>query len=316
MHPCRADVNTKVAVCVSTYLRPIGLSRLLLSLSALEFRKHRAVTVELVVVDNDATGSAAATVAAVSAAIHSPIRYAIEPERGISFARNRTAALARDADYVAFVDDDTVVAPDWLDELLDAAVEHGADIVAGPVPPIFESPPPPWIIAGRFFERVAYPTGTVLTWNSLPNVLIRRAVLDRLPGPFDPRFALTGGEDTLMIMQLVRTGARLVWCNEAVTPEYIPNNRATMRWLLRRAYNIGNSQALCDKVLDPGPRRQAILVGMAVARIAQGLLGVIPALFLGRAQLTHQLGAITKGAGKLLGTLGRPVEEYRHVTAH
>lgn len=166
-----------VAICIATRLRPIGLSRLLRSINELEFRKNSDVWLRVIVVDNDAAGSALATVAAAREDSRWPIRYEIEPERGISFARNRAVALADDCDYVAFVDDDEVVAPTWLDELLSTQQRFDADAVAGRVTAEYEYEPPSWLAEQHVLSSRSRPTGTTLDVFATTNLLIRRQAL-------------------------------------------------------------------------------------------------------------------------------------------
>ena len=75
-----------VAVCVITYRRPEGLGRLLDAFTKLEVDPE-AIVPTFVIVDNDADKSARAV---VERAAHLPrLVYAVEPELGIPFARNR-----------------------------------------------------------------------------------------------------------------------------------------------------------------------------------------------------------------------------------
>ncbi|HEX6911670.1 MAG TPA: glycosyltransferase, partial [Longimicrobium sp.] len=149
---------TRVAVCVPTHRRPESLRRLLLALDA-QALPAPAPEVEVLVVDNDAAGSARAVAEACAPLLRWPLRYAVEPERGISAARNRLAALAGGAEWLAWVDDDEEPEPGWLAALLRAAAAHGADAVAGPVLPRFAAPPPPWVLRGRFFHVPRPATG-------------------------------------------------------------------------------------------------------------------------------------------------------------
>ena len=91
-----------ISVCVCTYCRPSLLAALLDSLALQTFQDP----FEVIVVDNDAAGSAADTVEI--AKIRYPkldIRYVVEPQKGISFARNTAASLAA-GDFLAWIDDD------------------------------------------------------------------------------------------------------------------------------------------------------------------------------------------------------------------
>jgi GT2 family glycosyltransferase len=313
-----AGSTSSVAVCVITYMRPQGLARLLESLAALTFRKNPAVQVRVVVVDNDAAGSARPIVEQAAARLPWPVEYAVEPRRGISFARNRAVALAQGCGLVAFIDDDELADAAWLDELLAAQQAYDADVVAGPVQPIFEQEPPAWVLQGRFvgvrrFERARRPTGSAIPYASTASVLLRRRALDSVDGPFHPGFALSGGSDLFLTRQLAQAGARLIWCDEAIVSEVVPASRARAGWIIQRAYRVGNTLSLCEKELEPTARQAVLRALRGGACIADGLAGLLPSAFRGRARVVGMLAYAARGAGILAGSLGRRFEEYRSV---
>ena len=85
-----------VAICVATYARHKGLRRLLSSLASLE---PAEAGLRVVVVDNDAAGSARAVVDGLEG-FPWAIEYAVEPRRGISAARNAAVRRAGAVDIV------------------------------------------------------------------------------------------------------------------------------------------------------------------------------------------------------------------------
>lgn len=106
-----AGPRPTVSLVVATCNRPAGLRRCLLSLTKLKY----AGSLEIIVVDNrPAQGIAAGVVAEFPG-----IRLVLEPRPGSSPARNAGVAAAT-GEIIAMTDDDMVVAPDWLDRL----VEH------------------------------------------------------------------------------------------------------------------------------------------------------------------------------------------------
>lgn len=304
----------EVAICVVTYLRPIGLARCLESLAGLRFTEDRDVQPKIIVVDNDAAGSARAVVEQVAGSLPWPVRYEVEPQRGATFALNRAVALVGGCDYVALVDDDEFVEPAWLDELVRAQRRFAADVVTGPVLPVFEAAVPAWITKGRFFARGRYATGTPLGFARTGNALLPCRVLDRVAGPFDARFALTGGYDTFFFKQLARSGARLVWCDEAIVHEAVPQTRANLRWILQRGYRVGNTTALCERAMPAALRRPARAVWKdALVQIVTSLVKFPPSLLAGRAQVARRLREVAIGWGMVRGLLGRRYEEYRRI---
>lgn len=302
-----------VAVCIATYLRPVGLTRLLESLQGLRFTKNNGVTVQVVVVDND-PGASARAVVEDAQADRWPVLYDVEPRRGIPFARNRAVAIASGCAYIAFVDDDESADPTWLDELLAARRQLDAGIVAGPVAPAFEPGVPRWMREGGFFEKRRGVTGTTLDWASTANILMRSDLLEDVPGPFDGRLALSGGSDFYLTTYLARSGARIVWCDEAVVRESIPASRATTRWILQRAYRRGNTQSICERALPPSMQRSLdSLWKDGAKRILRGAAGILRGPLSGRAAVVRRLAEIASGLGLLMGLVGHRYEEYRKV---
>ena len=140
-----------VAIGCITFRRPEGLQRLLEGLNRLTFRKNPEPSITVIVVDNDGTAPMRSLVDARRREFRWSVRYACEPVQGVSSARNRALDLVPpDADCIAWIDDDEVPVPGWLDELLYVRRTYRASIVQGPVHPHFLSPPPRWLIRGRF----------------------------------------------------------------------------------------------------------------------------------------------------------------------
>lgn len=301
----------RVAVCIATYRRPRALGRLLLSLDGLAFAAGEAPEVELLVVDNDAEGSAAAVCDAVRPRVRWPLRYVREPRRGISQARNRALACALErADHVAFLDDDQTAAPGWLAELLRVRAAYGADAVAGPVLPRFEDPPPAWVLKGRFFDLPRHPTGHRLAYCGTGNVLLRGAAVAGMEPRFDERLGLAGGEDTDFFLRFTAAGRVLVWADGAVAHEWIPPSRARARWILQREYRRANTWSHCERELLAAPGRRAARAVKGVLRIAQGL-ALLPLGLGGRHVLVDALRRVWLGAGSLAGVAGLRYQEYR-----
>lgn len=111
----RAAAAATVGVCVITYKRPKGLHRCLQSLQLLQFRLSSTPHISIFVVDNDPSASAQPIVQQLQTLSKWPITYDVEPTRGISYARNRAVSLAKDCDFIAFIDDDEYATPSgWM----------------------------------------------------------------------------------------------------------------------------------------------------------------------------------------------------------
>ncbi len=198
---------------------------------------------DVVVVDNDASGSARGIVDEFRGpGCPFVLTYAIQPERSIPLTRNMTVHLAT-GDWLAFVDDDERAPREWLRQLLDCALAHAADWRAGSVEPQVPASAPGWIRRGKFYSwpRIATGHAGAIEKPALRNLMLRGSSVRSLPGPFDPQFALSAGEDVDMLARLVNQGARIVWCDEAVVWEPVDPRRLSLRWLLLRGYSGGQA---------------------------------------------------------------------------
>lgn len=317
-----AEHSVPITIAVPTFRRPEKLRALLPLLveQARELDAAEATRTELVIVDNDPEGSARSEVeaaGAVAAADTEPvvIRYAHEPQPGIAAARNRALDEAAAAQLLAFIDDDERPHPGWLRELVRVQRDTGAALVQGWVDPEYEVPPSSWIVAGRFFVRRTWPTGTVLGVSASNNVLLDVGQVRESGLRFALDLGLSGGEDTLFSSQLAARGYRLVWCAESVVTDLVPASRITRRWVLRRALSHGNSAAVVRIRLAGSPGRAAVarvasFVGGAV-RIAGGVLrsalGIVT-----RSEVHQARGsrAAYRGIGMIVAAVGGVVQEY------
>lgn len=310
----------RVAVCAATYRRPEGLGRLLNALAALELPGAAAVERRGVIVDNSTEAEARAQVEAAAERFPWPLHYVSEPRRGITFARNAALekAAALECDFVAFVDDDEVPAPDWLAALLAAQRRSAAAAVLGAVHPVFPAGTPAWLIAGRFFETHRYEDGAEVDDAHTANVLIDLRRLSTLGLRFDHRYALTGGEDTMLFRDLLDAGERIVYAADAVVYETVPASRTRLGWLLRRWYRTGNIEAaLFLRGQRRGAWRRPANLLRGLLRVAAGgalFLANLAVLGFGRKdRIVRPLYTLCRGCGILTSTLGWNYSEYREV---
>jgi hypothetical protein len=114
--------------------------------------------------------------------------------------------------------------------------------VLGPVVPYFEAEPPNWLKKGKFFDRPAYVTGSIVNWDQARtgNVLFKMDILSAVDIPFRTQFD-TAGEDVDFFRRMMEKGFTFVWCNEAVAHEIVPASRCTRNYLLKRALLRGSN---------------------------------------------------------------------------
>jgi succinoglycan biosynthesis protein ExoM len=298
---------TNISICVATFRRPSLLENALASLGRLVIPE--GTRVQIVVVDNDRDESARTVVDSFTRHAAYPVTYDVEPTQNIALARNRCLRHAA-GEYVAFIDDDEVADPMWLVSLLAAARTFGAHAVLGPVLPILENNAPAWIRIGGFFERQRFETGTRRQHGGTGNALVKRDVLEKEGLQFDPKYGLTGGSDTLLFWQLVKSGALIVWCDEAVVSEAVPAERATVRWLLRRAYRGGQTYARIFVLCLPLHKRIASALKRIVL-LSFAVLGLPICACLGKTWVVRCLQKVCSNAGQLSCGVAAIFEEYR-----
>jgi hypothetical protein len=198
-----------------------------------------------------------------------------EPIAGLSRARNRALAWAADADVLAFVDDDAVVAPGWFEALKrrwDEAPESVA-CIGGPIRPRFSAPPPPWFSDGIAHVLTLLDRGPEardldpdLEAVYGANISFRVAPL-RQVGGFDPSLGHSGGriffaEEDEAQRALVRLGYGVRYVPDAAVEHVIPAERLTRSSFVRRRFAFGAALGL------RGGRGRALAARQAIASSA------------------------------------------------
>jgi succinoglycan biosynthesis protein ExoM len=300
----------KISLCIATCLRPEKLDALLADLA-----RQQLLPAEVVVVDNDAAGSARAIVERHRRLAPFPIHYDMQTVKNISLTRNRTVAMAS-CDWLGFIDDDERAPPEWLEQIAAAVARFNADVVLGPVVPVLPAGAPAWIQRGRFYDWPRMTTGARVPPNRLRfgNVLLRASLLHRSAQPFDPVYGLTGGEDGDLLTRLVQRGASIVWCDAAIVLEPVDPARLTLRWLLLRALRGGQDFArhrLLGRYEAPTAwNRLGLLLRSAVQAVVAAGMAILswPG---GRHRGAYWLLKVSANLGKLSAFFGWHYREYK-----
>jgi glycosyltransferase involved in cell wall biosynthesis len=249
--------------------------------SVLEQRTGDAFTYEVLVVDDGSTDETRQVVAEMAAAAPVPVRYLRADGEGVGTARNRGIRAAR-GDWIAFTDDDQVVEPDWLAELMAAARRTGADAVGGirllQLAPDRGADVPPGCRA-YLGEMVVEAEAPVRARRDLPdtgNSLVARHVFERA-GWFPAR-APFGGSDLDFFQHVHECGLSIWRTPRAVVHHLIPPYRLEpdyLKWIARR---VGVNFARVDG--ERLGRAGAALI--AVARAGRALMRDLPRVLWGR----------------------------------
>lgn len=307
-----SSVNlARVSVCAATYKRPDLLKKLLESLNRLTFTRVPTPVIEVIIVDNDSAGSAKPVVEAMKASFRWPLKYFIETNQGVTYARNRCISEAAvDRDFIAMLDDDEIAVSQWLEELLITQQAFEADIVVGPVLATFQDDQdvPSWMKSGDFHSYPRYKTGQRLETGYTGNVMLSTKITKRLKKGetlFDNRFAQNGAEDAYLFACLYKEGFKMVWADDAVLYEPVAEQRLSLQWILKRGFWSWSVHSFIESELYPSLKIQAIRAMKGCALIGLGIVGAGPSLLLGKAKVARSLLRIYRGMGTLSGLLGR-----------
>lgn len=287
-----------VAVCICTYNRPALLTRLLLELDKQQTANQ--FTYSAVIADNDSAGSSRATIASLRLSF--PIKYCIEPRRGIAFARNKVLENA-DGDYVAFIDDDEFPVSNWLLTLLNVCNEYNSDGVFGPVKRHFDVTPPAWMEKSSLYDRRVNPTGMRVEWTEARtgNVLLRKEVISSGSEQFRSEFRV--GEDQDFFRRKMEQGFQFVWSADAVAFEVVPPARWDRGYLMQKALLRGSCATL-----QPSFGVKSILKSLVAAPLYAIALPF--GLLAGQHRFVTLLVKLCDHLGKLLALVGiHPIKE-------
>jgi glycosyltransferase involved in cell wall biosynthesis len=215
---------------------------------------------ELLVVDDGASDSTPEVAERSGARL---IRHG--ERRSLNAARNtglREAAAA----LVAFVDDDVLVPPGWLDALVEGAARHPeADAFGGPIRARFEGGAP------RGCGREDPPITTLdlgpedveaeMVWGA--NFAVRRSAVERV-GEFDESLDRAHGDEEEWLLRLRGAGGRIVYLADAGLEHRRSPEDSRLRPLARAAYHRGRGARSSDSRRGEAPalaRELRILAG-------------------------------------------------------
>ncbi len=227
-----------VVIGIPTYKRPQMLKKLILSIFSCEVKLNLVKSIDVVIVDNDAERTAEKVTQDLIS--ECPDKFSLNyfncPNKGLAHVRNEILdrALELSPDLIALIDDDEYPATNWISELVDILYANDADIVLGPNKPVFEKEVHPNF--AHLFDTIEFANNTQVDFVKTNNLIIRAEFIIKHKLRFDSRFNQTGGEDTYFGVEAVNSGARIFWAQNAVVYETIPAKRASLNWLVKRAY--------------------------------------------------------------------------------
>ncbi len=172
--------------------------------------------------------------------------------KGASGGRNSGVAASH-GEVVAFLDDDAVASPTWLEGLLRHFANPKVVGVGGKLVPLWQDSRPRWFpgefdwaVGASYLGMPEEATPVRNVWSG--NMAIRRRVFDALAG-FREDFGKVGArsrpEDTDLCLRAAMVQQQGTWIYEpaAVADHRVPRRRATVGFFLQRCLNEGAGKA-------------------------------------------------------------------------
>ena len=236
----------KISVIIPTYRRPLTLLQALRSL-----QRQTLTEFEILAVDNAADPEIKRLVSEFNETARIPARYIAEGRTGVHYARNTAAETAK-GDLLLYTDDDVSFDPGWVGAYAKAFVDHSKMAAAGgPVRPIWEQPPPQWLIDYIGDSKCFIILSLMEPYDTFQlnergyffscNMAIWKRVL-KARGGFDPEAtanAWIGDGETGLNKRMWANGDQIGYLPDAVVYHHIPPSRMTVEYFCHRMANEG-----------------------------------------------------------------------------
>jgi len=238
-------LNTKldisVIICAYTEER---WNDLVAAVESIE-RQHAQAREIIVVIDHNP-----GLLARVRASMPSVIAEENKEARGISGARNSGVAVAQGA-VMAFIDDDVIATPDWLENLYAGYADPRVVGIGGAIEPLWPSNRPAWFplefdwVVGCVYQGMPQVTAPVRNLIGA-NMSFRRQVFEKVGGF---RLGKVGTrsrpEETELCIRTHQQWPEGFWLYEprARVSHRVPASRTSWRYFLIRCYNEGLGKA-------------------------------------------------------------------------
>jgi glycosyltransferase involved in cell wall biosynthesis len=247
--------DPQISAIICTHNRDAYLGAAIDSLLNQEF----AGEFEVIVVDNASSDRTREVVE--SRLTHPRLRYIHEPTIGLSVARN-TGANQAEAPILAYLDDDAVASPQWLQVLHDAYQQNEKLAIAGGKVTLLWAPgmePPAWLSAGLAGNLGAYDLGDVPLFIDRPgltprglNYSIRQSFLQAIGG-FDINLGRVGknllsNEELMMTEKALELGWQVAYLPTAIAAHNVAPERVQRSWFLNRGWWQGISECYREQL--------------------------------------------------------------------
>ncbi|MEM2183617.1 MAG: glycosyltransferase [Candidatus Bathyarchaeia archaeon] len=243
-------MNFSVSVIVVTYNRPLSCKKTINSLLSQSILPY-----EIIVVDDASSKPFEFNHPLVKV-------FRNQFELGLSASRNIGVKVSK-GDIVAFIDDDAIADRDWIKNIECAFREYDADIIGGPVFPLFLSKPPEWFDIKQFGGCIGINRKDEIIGC---NFAVKRSVFERI-GYFDENLGrkygkLLSGEESEFLQRARYANLRVLFMPEIKVHHTIHPHRLTLYYLMRRVWWQGVTDYYYLFSLNVSPHKTILKISL------------------------------------------------------
>jgi glycosyltransferase involved in cell wall biosynthesis len=229
-------METRISVVIVTYNRPLLVQETVRSLLDQSVKPF-----EILVIDDGSNPPLR-----MPANFHNIKLLRFDKEQGLSNSRNFGINESK-GEYVAFLDDDTVVSQHWL-EAVQKGIASGGDVLGGPLIPLYKAKPPSWWTEKDFGYMAG--VGNIYgkrIWGA--NMIFEKRVFHKI-GFFDSRLGRKKGkllsceEDKLI--KKARLCCHYLFLPDAKVLHVVQSKRMTLNYIIRWNYYEGKSNKILN----------------------------------------------------------------------
>ena len=250
-----------ISIIICTYNREKYIRPLLESIAK---NDYPTTDYEIVLVDNNCTDNTHG-VCEQFAAAHKEVAfcYVIEPEQGLSAARNKGIKEAK-GDIIIYVDDDALVDSDYIRQYAEHFATYPETMAAGgPIEPLYETKEPSWMspytkalltawmnygTQVREYPNGRYPGGG--------NAAYRKEVFEKV-GLFNTELGRKGNlllasEEKDIFDKMKALGMKVLYLPTPVLHHCIPQTKLEEDYFNRLTLQIGRSERMRTRAISKG----------------------------------------------------------------
>jgi len=218
------------------------------------------ITWEAIVVDNNSKDGTKTAVEEFRGNSRIKLKYLFEKEQGKSYALN-SGSKAANGEFLVYTDDDVVVHPYWLTNIVKALRGTHAACVGGKIHLDWEIPRPPWLNATLlghlgYLDLGEEPIKLSTSENYRDygprlygaNIAVKSSVAEKY-GYFNTKMGpkaekMYHAEDTHFIETLIQSGEDVYYIPDVIVNHCIPEKNIQKKYFRKRVFHQGESRGV------------------------------------------------------------------------